>query len=289
MNVKLVRAVVLIAAVCVLLASCGEIVHLAERRSVTMTYSMKVGGLTRSWEEIAPVATLPRSAPIIVVLSGISASVSTEVGRDHFVPYADAGEAELVYPVAYQESWNAGGCCGKASARNIDDVAFLKALAERVDPGHVRPLYLVGYSNGARIAYRMACGAPGYYDAYAMVKGDPQPGCVVSRPTTIVQVAARNDYAVPYKPGERGLETPPATVQVARLRGAGSCGAAISTARSGWLTYTEWGCADGTRVGFAVYASGVHSFPPPASYEPAAAAVIWAFFRGAKTIGPLPA
>jgi polyhydroxybutyrate depolymerase len=289
MRFTLIRALLAIAAVCLLVASCGEIVHLAERRSVTMTYSMKVGSLTRSWEEVVPVAGLPGGAPIIVVLSGISASVATEIGRDYFVPYANAGEAELVYPVAYKESWNAGGCCGQAAAHDIDDVAFLKALAARVDPGHAHPLYLVGYSNGARMAYRMACSAPGYYDAYAMVKGDPQPGCVVSRPTTIVQVAARNDYAVPYQPGEKGLETPPATVQVSRLRSAGHCGAVTATASSGWLTYTEWGCAGGTRVGFAVYSGGGHSFPPPASYEPAAAAVIWAFFGDARSIAPLPA
>ena len=48
------------------------------------------------------------------------------------------------------------------------------------------------------------------------------------------------------------------------------------------------GCGNGTRVAFAVYASGGHNFPPPEKYEPAAAAVIWAFFRDASTIAPLP-
>jgi poly(3-hydroxybutyrate) depolymerase len=38
-------------------------------------------------------------------------------------------------------------------------------------------------------------------------------------------------------------------------------------------------CAAGTRVGFAVYASGGHNFPPPTSTQPDAAAVIWAFFN----------
>lgn len=289
MIVRIVHYVLALLAVVAALVSGREIVHLAERQSVTVSYSMKVGDLTRSWEEILPVAALPRSAPIIVVLSGISAPVANEIKRDFFVPYANADDAELVYPVGYKESWNAGGCCGYAADDHVDDVAFLKALAARIDPGHEHPLYLVGYSNGGRLAYRMACSAPGYYDAYAIVKADPQQGCVVSKPTTIVQVDSLNDYAVPYKPGEKGKETPPATVQNARLRSAGKCGAAIATVHSGWLTYTEWGCADGTRVAFAVYASGVHSFPPPESYEPAASAVIWAFFGGAKTIEPLPA
>ncbi|HEV3382384.1 MAG TPA: hypothetical protein VG142_15575 [Trebonia sp.] len=288
MIVKLVHAALAIVAAAAAIFSGHQIVHLAERQSVTATYSMKVGDLTRSWEEIVPVAELPRSAPIIVVLSGINAPVSSEVGRDYLVPYANADQAELVYPVAYDESWNAGGCCGRAFQDNINDVAFLKALAARIDPGNVHPLYLVGYSNGGRMAYRMACSAPGVYDAYAIVKADPQPGCVVSKPTTIVQVDSLNDYAVPYKPGDKGEETPPATVQVARLRSTGACGAPVMTDKSGWLTYTEWGCADGTRVAFAVYSSGVHEFPPPTSYEPAAAAVIWSFFGDTGAIKPLP-
>jgi poly(3-hydroxybutyrate) depolymerase len=113
---------------------------------------------------------------------------------------------------------------------------------------------------------------------------------VVSGPTTIVQVASRNDNAVPYQPGGRGKkEAPAATVQVARLRGAGACGAPVMTTRSGWLAFTEWGCTAGTRVALAVYASGGHNFPPPLRDEPAAAAVIWAFFSDARTIAPLPA
>ena len=288
MMFKLFHSAAAVIALAAALVSGHQIVHLAERQSVTENYSMKVGNLTRSWEEILPVASLPNSAPIIVVLAGISAPISSEITRDFFVPYANAGMAELVYPDGYRESWNAGGCCGYAYYDHVDDVAFLKALAARIDPGHVHPLYLVGYSNGGRMTYRMACSAPGVYDAYAIVKADPQPGCDVSKPTTIMQVASLNDYAVPYKQGETGKETPPATVQIARLESAGKCGASVMTDQSGWLNYTEWGCADDTRVAFAVYASGVHAFPPPEKYEPAASAVIWSFFTNAKTIQPLP-
>jgi polyhydroxybutyrate depolymerase len=288
MIIKLVHSAVALVAMVATLISGHEIVNLAQRQSVTLNYSMEVGNLTRSWEDIVPADGLAKSAPIIVVLSGVNAPLSSEIPRDYFVPYADAGMAELVYPVGYRESWNAGGCCGHASADNINDVGFLKDLAARVDPGHTHPLYLVGYSNGGRMAYRMACSAPGYYDGYAIVKADPQPGCVVSKPTTIMQVDAVNDYAVPYKPGDKGEETPPATVENSQLRSAGSCSTAAKTTKSGWLTYTEWGCADNTRVAFAVYSSGIHEFPPPKSYEPAASAVIWAFFNNAKSIEALP-
>lgn len=288
MIIKLLHAILALVAVVAMFFSVREIINVAQRKSVTTTYSMKVGDLSRSWEEIVPAAGLPKSAPIIVVLSGIGAPVSNEVVRDHFVPYADADLAELVYPVGYRASWNAGDCCGMAYRHHVNDFAFLTALAARLDPGHARPLYLVGYSNGGRMAYRMACSAPGVYSGYAIVKADPQPGCVVSKPTTVVQIASRNDNAVPYEPGDKGKETPAATVQVSRLRSAATCGATAMTTRSGWLTFTQWGCADGTRVALALYASGGHNFPPPEKYEPSAAAVIWAFFDDTKTIAPLP-
>jgi len=147
-----------------------NIISALQRQSYTVTYSMQAGGMTRSYEEIAPVAALPKSAPVIVVLSGIAASTDDEVTRDRLVPYVDAGLAELVYPAGYEQSWNAGGCCGGAAAAKVDDVAFLKALAAQVDPGHAHPIYVVGYSNGGRLAYRMACSAPGVFDATAVVK-----------------------------------------------------------------------------------------------------------------------
>jgi polyhydroxybutyrate depolymerase len=275
-------------AVAVAIVAGANIFNAVERQSVTSTHSIEVGGLTRSWEQITPTAPLPKSAPVIVVLSGISASVSSEIQRDHLIPYVTAGKAELVYPAGYQKSWNAGGCCGAAAAANVDDTGFLKALVARVDPGHAHPIYLVGYSNGGRLAYRMACGDPGVFDEIAVVKADPQPGCAVTRPQTILQVAAKNDTAVPYQPGDSGRETPAATVQIARLRDADECPGNGATTAHGAMTIASWaGCADGTRLGFALWDSGGHSFPQPKGNTPAAAQVIWSFFTRTP-LSPLP-
>ena len=70
-------------------------------------------------------------------------------------------------------------------------------------------------------------------------------------------------------------------MQVARVRAAEGCrGNGVSSRPGTTLLYTVWNdCAAGTRVGFAVYASGGHNFPPPTSTQPDAAAVIWAFFN----------
>jgi polyhydroxybutyrate depolymerase len=291
LSVKVTRLAVVLVVLAAAVFGGGYGLRILERQSVTTTYSMKVGSMTRSWEQITPVAPLPKDAPIIVVLSGIAATVPEEIGRDRFMPYVNADMAELVYPVSYRESWNAIGCCGAASRHNVDDVAFIKALAARVDPGNQRQIDVVGYSNGGRLAYRMACDYPGVFDQIAVVKADPQPGCVVTRPQDVLQVASLNDTAVPFEPGDNGEESPPATVQVGRLRTAAMCPeTSVTTAHGSGMKLTVWDdCADGTRIGFAVYSSGGHNFPPPTSTEPAAAAVIWAFFHATNTVKPLPA
>jgi polyhydroxybutyrate depolymerase len=257
-------------------------------KTSTKTYSMTAAGLKRSYEVIAPVTALPKSAPVIVVLSGIGSTVAQEASRDDLLAYTTANEAELVYPVGIGKSWNAVTCCGEASTLNVDDAAFLKALVAKVNPGDARKVYVVGYSNGARMAYRIACDDPALFDGYAMVKGGPTPGCNLRKPVTLLQLASVNDPEIPYKPGDKGIEPLSMTTLVTDVRAAEKCPAKNTVAHSGSMTLTTWSaCGNGARVGFAVWKGGVHSFPRPPASVPAASQVIWAFFM--KTpLAPLP-
>jgi polyhydroxybutyrate depolymerase len=262
----------------------------------TKTYSLMIGDVKRSYEVIAPGKALAKTAPVIVMLSGIGSAtvsgataVAGEISRDDLVPYATSGQAEVVYPEPLYGSWNAIGCCGEAATKNVNDLAFLEALVAKVDPGHARQIDVVGYSNGARLAYRVACDNPGLFDEYAMVKGEPMPGCDIRKPVTILQLASVNDPEVPYKPGDHGsVESLPVTTLVGELRTTAECPANAAVTHSGEMTLTTWsGCAGGTRIALAAWAGGVHSFPRPPGSVPAASQVIWSFFT--KTpIAPLP-
>jgi len=284
----LILAVAFVATLSVASYASANIINELQRTTYTATYSLQAGGMSRSYEVLGPVAALPDSAPIIVVLSGIAAPVSAEIKRDYLTPYVNTGQAELVYPVGYKMSWNAGGCCGQAALHKVDDVAFMKSLVAAVDPGHKHPIYVVGYSNGGRMAYKVACSAPGLFDGTAVVKADPDPGCAVSHPLTILQIAALDDTAVPYAPGEKGKESPSATEQVAALRKVDGCTSSSTAASHTAMTLTTWAdCSGATRVGFAVWNSGGHGFPWPQGSTPSAAQIIWSFFM--KTpLAPLP-
>jgi polyhydroxybutyrate depolymerase len=256
--------------------------------TTTRTYSMKAGGMTRRWEVIAPVRALPDGAPIIVMLSGIGATVAKEIPRDQLTPYASADLAEIVYPVAFAQSWNAIGCCGLAGRDNIKDLAFLHSLVLRLDPGRTRPIDVVGYSNGARLAYRVACTEPRLFDAYAMVKGGPMPGCVVSKPADIEQLASTDDLEVPYEASGKGTEKLSAIALAGELRTADKCAGKASVTRTGNLVLKIYSaCSTGKRVGFAVWNAGKHAFPRPPVSHPGAAPVIYSFFTNTRP-APLP-
>jgi polyhydroxybutyrate depolymerase len=261
----MIRRLALAAAFLVTLGVVGftgaHLIAAIERPTTTTMYSMKVGHLTRQYEVIAPTATLPKSAPIIVMLQGAAVVTSQEITRDQMIPYVVADKAEIVYPVAIKESWNAIGCCDDAAKLNIDDVGFIKALVPKLDPGHVRPIYIVGYSVGGRLAYRLACTDPGLFDGMAAVKSDPMPGCVITTPMDMIVFSAKDDKYVPYLPGEKGFETPPATVQIARLQKDMGCSGPPAQVSHHQMTLSTWSCADGKTLQWALYPTGAHDFP----------------------------
>ena len=138
------------------------------------------------------------------------------------------------------------------------------------------------------MTYRLECTDPGLFDGMAIVKADPMPGCVVTKPQNVLVLSALDDPWVPYKPGEKGKETPSATVQVARLHADLGCPTKSVAKKHGDMTMTTWSsCTQAKRLGWAVYTIGGHNFPPPTAHSPSGSQIIWSFIT--KTaLAPLP-
>jgi poly(3-hydroxybutyrate) depolymerase/surface polysaccharide O-acyltransferase-like enzyme len=290
------RALVVALAVVVVAAggsiAGSRIVSAAQRTMNTTVSSLQVGDMSRSYTVLTPAKkALPASAPIIIALSGLNSEQDQEIGRDQLTSYVKAGDAEVIYPLAYRESWNAIGCCSWAAKAAVNDVGFIQALVKQVDPGHERPIYLMGYSNGGRLAYTLACKDPLLFDGTAVVKADPLPWCDVAVPQKFLQVASTDDTDVAWSTGEKGnfRETPAAQVQNTDLRYLDQCSAKSASSQQGNMTLTTWpDCASGTSVSFAVYTVGVHSYPRPPVSFPAASQVIWAWINNTTTVKPQP-
>jgi poly(3-hydroxybutyrate) depolymerase/surface polysaccharide O-acyltransferase-like enzyme len=291
------RRVVVIAVAVAIVAASGaitgsKIVAAADRTMNTTVSTMQVGNMTRSYTVLTPAKkTLSASAPIIMVLSGLNANQPGEITRDQLTSYAIAGDAELVYPLAYRESWNAIGCCSWAADANVNDVGFIEALVKQVDPGNTRPIYLMGYSNGGRLAYTLACEDPLLFDGTAVVKADPMQWCDISVPQKILQVSSTDDTDTPYYTGEKGhfRESPAALVENTTLRYEDQCSTESASSKQGNMTLTTWSdCLGGSSVSFAVYTAGVHSYPRPPVSFPAASQVIWAWINNTVKVQPQP-
>jgi polyhydroxybutyrate depolymerase len=83
---------------------------------------------------------------------------------------SDAAGFILVMPNGYQNSWNAGTCCGGAVTEKLDDVALMRAIFKEVS-SHLNidlsRVYATGLSNGGYMSYRLACEAADVFTAVA--------------------------------------------------------------------------------------------------------------------------
>jgi len=102
-------------------------------------------------------------------------------------------------------SWNAGACCGYAKARRVDDVAFFDALLEDLQgafPIDVSRVYVAGVSNGAMMAYRLACERSERIAGIASVGGTlSRTPCEPSGSVSVIALHGTRDRAVPYHGG----------------------------------------------------------------------------------------
>jgi polyhydroxybutyrate depolymerase len=128
---------------------------------------------------------------------------------------SDAAGFILVMPNGYDNSWNAGTCCGDASTQQLDDVALFRAIFKEVGQ-HVNVdldrVYATGLSNGGYMSYRLACEAADIFTAVAPGAGaigtnDIGGGdnttsdftkCEPSRPVSVLDMHGTEDPLIPY-------------------------------------------------------------------------------------------
>jgi polyhydroxybutyrate depolymerase len=233
-----------------------------------------MGGMQRTYQVIRPDHPVAATLPAIVVLHGVDAGIDIEEQRDGFLSLASSGQAVLVYPVGYGQSWNAGSCCGAAQAQGVDDVSFLSAMIGQIaaTPGVNRGrIDLVGFSNGGRMAYQLICEKPGPLAAMAVVAALPDStSCAAGPPLSLLQVAGADD------PDISSFQV---DAQVATWRARDGCtSSSIDQSLSGLTTQRWGGCQAGADVELATYDGVSHIWPPGGDGAPPTGQLIWQFF-----------
>jgi polyhydroxybutyrate depolymerase len=249
------------------------------------TFTIQHDGLTRAYRVHVPASYDPaRPAPLLVALHGGGGNMNLQA-NDALYGQITKSENEgfvAVFPNGFSRfpggklaTWNAGNCCGAARDRQVDDVGFIRQvvqnLTQQLTIDHNR-IFATGMSNGAMMAYRLACEASDVFRAIAPVAGtDNTRQCAPARPVAVLHIHAKDDSHVLFGGGagpdsvSRSQVTDyvsvPATVaKWAKLDG---CTAAPRRVLDKPGAYCEVyaPCSDGAQVQLCLTETGGHSWP----------------------------
>lgn len=118
--------------------------------------------------------------PLVVVLHGGGGDIGFAVRMFQFNAKADQEGFIVAYPNGsgrlhdHVLTWNVDACCGYAKAHHMDDIGFVREFLKTIESQYsidTKRVYLAGFSNGAMMAYRLACEMPEQFAAFAVVSG----------------------------------------------------------------------------------------------------------------------
>lgn len=168
-------------------------------------------GLTRRYFVHVPRGTDgSEPLPLVFDFHGFSSNATQEMSLTDMNDLADTEDFIAVHPEGtgtFQQSWNAGLCCGEGMSMDVDDVGFVRAMLEAVasmscvDRSRV---YATGMSNGGFFSHRLACEASDIIAAIAPVAGVigvPTEDCDPPRPIPVMHFHGTFDTVVPYGGG----------------------------------------------------------------------------------------
>jgi len=133
----------------------------------------------RRYDLHVPVSATDRVRPLVVAFHGAFSSPAEMEEESGLSRLADREGFVVAYPhgtgfLGLLRHWNSGHCCGPALEEGVDDVEFtrqvIEAVSRRVPIDRTR-IYLVGMSNGAMMAQRVAAELSNQIAAAAAVSG----------------------------------------------------------------------------------------------------------------------
>jgi len=178
------------------------------------TGSIAFGGLTRTYAAYVPPSLTSSSKPALVLIlhGGLGTGAGMQKLTLHrFNELADRDGFIALYPDGIGKSWNDGRMIDgdRAHKEQLDDVGFLSALIEQFEKQYgvdQHRVYVTGISNGAMMAFRLACDLSEKIAAAAPVAGSlPKVlagTCRSKEPVSILAINGDEDPLVPFKGGQ---------------------------------------------------------------------------------------
>jgi len=145
--------------------------------------------------------------PVVFIFHGFGLGGEEMVRITGFNAQADASGFVAVYPngSGRRPAWNGGDCCGEAATNQVDDVGFVRALIEDlstlIEIDH-KQIFATGFSNGAIMAYQLACELSDQIAAIAPVGAtQAAQNCQPGRPVSVQHFHGTDDRLNPYNGG----------------------------------------------------------------------------------------
>lgn len=253
---------------------------------VVVERSIGVDGVDRGYRLFVPAgeAAVPRA--LVVNLHGYNSDAVQQEQVSGMSRLAAVEGFVVAYPQGMGDpaSWRFG-----ERAAGEADVAFIRTLVAEVrgrysiDP---RRIYVTGISNGAEMAYHLACAMPDTFAAFATVAGGypPLAQCGAKRPIPAVAFHGTADRILAYE-GKPPLLLPVETWAADWAQHNGCAAAPEVSAQGAEVVEHRWqGCEGAAEVVLYTIEGKGHSWPGsvmPAAIttrEIDATTVIWAFF-----------
>jgi polyhydroxybutyrate depolymerase len=154
--------------------------------------------------------------PVVIVFHGGGGNAENAVRMTSLDAKADAEHFIAVYPNGSGPidgallTWNAWNCCGPALDEHVDDIAFVRAMVERLEQDFAidrKRIYATGLSNGGIFTHRVGCELSDIFAAIAPVAGALNTeDCKPDHPVSVVMFHGTADQHVLYD-GGRPLQT----------------------------------------------------------------------------------
>jgi polyhydroxybutyrate depolymerase len=277
--------------------SCGRVARARQQGDGLQARSIDVHGVTRTYSVHVPDSYRPGTGvPLVLVLHGLGGS-GMQVARDSgFVEEADRGGFIVAFPdgreIPALPGNGRGWIVSQQPRTDLDFIdQLLTSLESEFSVDHSRT-FVAGHSNGAVLAYRIACDLSGRVAAIAPVAGATVNNCNPAEPVSVLHIHGTADPLVPYEGGRAAFGFTTISVEETQRRWSvvDGCDATPSAAPEAGpaegVTRTSYsGCAAGSAVELVTIAGGGHAWPreravgrlPAAGFD--ATAAIWRFFE----------
>jgi polyhydroxybutyrate depolymerase len=244
-------------------------------------------GLKRSFLLHLPPAYGKYLQPLVIGYHGYSWTMQQMEQVTQLNDKADKAGFLLALPqgVDSPPSWNAGnGAYGPTG--DADDVQFTHDLLTLLKKNYCvdsHRIYLVGFSLGGGMVYRLACTLHDQITAIATVSGAYYPfgNCHPSHLLPVMEMHGQADTQAPYQ-GNPSAHMAAVQDYLQRWQSLDSCtGSSQTFFQQGDVTGIEWThCAAGTRVIHYRVGSGGHSWSMSKSIN--TSDVVWQFFDSVR-------